>query len=78
MPTVIWEDGYRFFFYSNEGNEPRHIHVEKGEGAGKYWLDPVSLCYAHGFSRAQLARIRELVWKNADLFRRKWDNYFGH
>lgn len=31
MPTVLRVDGYRFFFYSNEGNEPPHIHVESGE-----------------------------------------------
>ncbi len=31
MPTVLLINGYRFFFFSNEGNEPRHIHVEKGD-----------------------------------------------
>jgi hypothetical protein len=32
MPTVLRIDGYRFFFFSNEGNEPVHIHVESGDG----------------------------------------------
>lgn len=31
MPTVLYFYGWRFFFYSNEGNEPIHIHAEKGE-----------------------------------------------
>jgi hypothetical protein len=31
MPTVLVVDGFRFFFFSNEGFEPPHIHVEKGD-----------------------------------------------
>ena len=31
MPTVLVVEGYRFFFFSNEGFEPPHIHVEKGD-----------------------------------------------
>ncbi|WP_422447088.1 DUF4160 domain-containing protein [Thermoanaerobacterium sp. DL9XJH110] len=27
MPTVLKEGKYRFFFFSNEGTEPPHIHV---------------------------------------------------
>jgi len=77
MPTIYWEDGFRFFFYSNEGNEPRHVHVEKGDGSGKYWLDPVILDGAHGFTRKQLSKIRQIVDANAEDFRRKWDEYFG-
>jgi hypothetical protein len=33
-------NGFRFFFYSAEGDEPPHIHVSKGEGDGKIWLEP--------------------------------------
>jgi len=35
MPTVLVVDGFRFFFWSNEGTEPPHIHVEKADAAGK-------------------------------------------
>jgi hypothetical protein len=40
MPTVLRADGFRFFFYANEGNEPAHIHVRKAEGEAKFWLTP--------------------------------------
>jgi len=30
MPTVLRIEGFRFHFYSDEGNEPPHIHVEYG------------------------------------------------
>ena len=34
MPTILRLEGYRFFFYSNEGSprEPPHVHVERGDG----------------------------------------------
>jgi hypothetical protein len=31
MPTVLCVKGWRLFFYSNEGNEPIHIHGQKGD-----------------------------------------------
>ena len=39
MPTILYIDGWRFFFYANERNEPIHIHVQKAEKECKYWLD---------------------------------------
>ncbi|MBQ7252826.1 MAG: DUF4160 domain-containing protein [Kiritimatiellae bacterium] len=29
MPTVLSQDGYRFYFFSNE-HEPMHVHVKCG------------------------------------------------
>ncbi|MGZ8545858.1 MAG: DUF4160 domain-containing protein, partial [Sulfuricurvum sp.] len=28
MPTLLREDGYRFFFFSDE-HLPKHVHIEK-------------------------------------------------
>jgi hypothetical protein len=36
MPTILREAGFRLFFYSNESNEPPHIHVEKADASAKY------------------------------------------
>jgi hypothetical protein len=41
MPTVLLIKGYRFFFFSNEGNEPVHIHVERAECYAKFWIEPL-------------------------------------
>ncbi|MGQ9799786.1 MAG: DUF4160 domain-containing protein [Ignavibacterium sp.] len=30
MPTILFINGWRFFFYSNEMNEPIHIHFQNG------------------------------------------------
>jgi hypothetical protein len=40
MPTVLRVGGYRFFFYSREGKEPAHVHVEQAERYAKFWLNP--------------------------------------
>ena len=40
MPVVFRYKGYRFFFFSNEGDplEPMHIHVRRGEATAKLWV----------------------------------------
>ena len=43
MPTVMTVSGFRFFFYSMEGSEPAHIHVERDQSTAKFWLDSVQL-----------------------------------
>ncbi len=30
MPAIFRLDGYRFYFYSHEPDEPPHVHVDKG------------------------------------------------
>lgn len=77
MPTVIIKDGFRFFFFSNEGLEPPHIHVELAEGYAKYWLDPIVLAFSVGFNSRQLSRIRNLVVENQELFIHAWHDYFN-
>lgn len=48
MPTVLRVGTYRFFFYSTDGDEPEHIHVERDDNLAKFWLDPVRLEKAAG------------------------------
>lgn len=35
VPTVHREAGYVFYFYAEEGIEPPHVHVDKGDGTAK-------------------------------------------
>ena len=78
MPTVLRVSGFRFFFYSLEGSEPSHIHVEHGENVAKFWLDPVSVAESHGFRSHELNRIRAVVIENRSKFQEAWNAHFGH
>ena len=42
MPTILRIGPYRFHFYSDESEEPPHIHIRSGDGDCKFWLNPVS------------------------------------
>ena len=77
MPTVLKIAGLRFFFYSNEGSEPHHIHVEQGDNAAKFWLLPVELANSYGFSAKEINKIRTLVVENQETFIKYWDEYFN-
>ena len=76
MPTVLRVDGFRFFFYSKEGNEPAHVHVEQQDNEAKFWLSPVSLVWNAGFNTAALTRLHALVRANQTLFLEKWNEHF--
>jgi Domain of unknown function (DUF4160) len=77
VPTVLQAEGFRFFFYSNEGTEPPHIHVERGDGFAKFWLEPVSLAASKDLKSAELKRARLLVIEHRFVFAEKWREYFG-
>jgi len=76
VPTVLREQGFRFFFYSNEGQEPPHVHVEKGDGEAKLWLQPVMLAHSTGFNRGELRTVRELVFEHQAAFVERWNEHF--
>lgn len=62
MPTVKEIPGpYRFFFYSFDCTEPRHVHIKCEKMICKFWLDPISLSQNHGYSPRELNRIRKLI-----------------
>jgi hypothetical protein len=77
MPTVLRLSGFRFFFYSLEGSEPSHIHVEHGDSVAKFWLNPVELAESHGFRAHELNRLRALVIEQRSTFMEAWNAHFG-
>jgi hypothetical protein len=77
MPTLLRLNGFRFFFYSNENNEPIHVHVNKADANGKIWLEPsISIEYLSGFTKSEEREILEIVDANVDNFKNKWNEYF--
>jgi hypothetical protein len=77
MPEVLRVRGYRFFFFSREGHEPRHIHVEQAERYAKFWLNPIELVEARGFRGPELRELYSIIEEHRDKFIVAWDEHFG-
>lgn len=75
MPTILREQGYEFFFYSNERKEPAHIHVWGQRGTAKFWLKPVSLASSRGLRSHDLSELQRIVVRERDLFEEKWHEH---
>ncbi len=65
MPTVLRWNGYRFFFYSADGDEPPHIHVVKGDCEAKIWLNDGDVAINLGFAARDLREIVRKIRKDA-------------
>jgi hypothetical protein len=77
MPTVARIGPYRLFFYSADGAEPPHIHVERDAGIAKYWLSPVRLARSRRFSARELREIERMLAAEAPSLLEAWHEYFG-
>jgi hypothetical protein len=78
MPTLLRRGPYRFFIYSNENNEPPHIHIQRERALAKFWLKPVRLANANGFSGVEIRNLQRLVTKNNTQLLEAWNDYFKH
>jgi hypothetical protein len=76
MPVVLRIRGFKFYFYANEGDEPPHIHVDKGGATAKLWLSPFRWEYANGFSPAQQKMIKEIIRQHHAELMAKWHEFF--
>ncbi|MEO5857961.1 MAG: DUF4160 domain-containing protein [Pyrinomonadaceae bacterium] len=80
MPVVFVLYGFRFFFYSNEGDprEPVHIHVRKDRNLAKFWLEPeVRLAGSSGFSAVELNRISKIINTRRIEIAEAWNEHFN-
>lgn len=77
MPTVLRSNGYRFFFYSADGDEPAHVHVVKGDCEAKVWLSDGAVALNLGFSARDLREIVRNTREQRDAFLEAWNDYFA-
>lgn len=76
MPSVLRVGPYRFFFYSNESNEPPHIHVREDDREAPFWLTPVHLAFNHGFRARDLDSVETLVARYRNDLLEAWNESF--
>jgi Domain of unknown function (DUF4160) len=75
MPTVLRVGPYRFHFYSDEKNEPPHIHVRSSNGESKFWLDPVAMAKNRGLAPHALREIERIIYENLEFLREKYNEF---
>ncbi len=77
MPTVLRWKGYRFYFFSNEGCEPPHVHIDEGGCSAKVWLSPVAAARVIGYSAKEMAETLGKVSEERIGLLETWNGYFG-
>lgn len=84
MPTLFEIYGYKIYFWSNEGNEPVHVHISKGKqtaDATKIWLPPESNpVLVHNNSKIpqkDLKRLLKSIALNREIIIARWYDYFN-
>ena len=82
MPTVLTLGPYRFHFFSEEGNEPPHIHIRFEGNDCKFWLNPVASASNRGIPTHRLSsivyrlnEIERLVHEHRNLFIKKYNEH---
>src|SRR5712691_7927929 len=69
MPSVKGIAGpYRFYFYSFDCNEPKHVHVRRERMVCKFWLDPLALAQTMASppeSSTRFGRIFMSTWRTS-------------
>ncbi|ABQ29216.1 MULTISPECIES: DUF4160 domain-containing protein [Bacteria] len=77
MPVVFRHEGYRFYFYSHEPNEPPHVHIDRAEATAKLWLEPVALASNAGFSPRELGLLLRMTRDHQQTLLESWYGFFG-
>ena len=83
MPQVFVILGYIVYFWSNENDEPIHVHVCKGspqKDAIKVWITEDGPVLEHNKSKIpkkDLKRILAWIAMNDELIIKKWQFHFS-
>jgi len=79
MPTILFIMGWRFFFYSNERNEPIHIHAKKAEKECKYWLDVSAFeareAFSYGMGVRDKREVKKIIFEYFEFIESEWKRH---
>jgi hypothetical protein len=81
MPTILYVQGWRFYFYSNEGTEPMHVHAGKGDAECKYWIDSerfdIKEDFVYNCTPRLRREVRQIIFEHFDQIVAAWRDHFG-
>ena len=75
MPTILREGPYRYYFYSDEGKEPPHVHVRHDGCDCKFWLLPVIMAVNRGIPLHRLNEIERTIRQHQQFFIKKYHEH---
>jgi len=75
MPVIHRESGLVFRFFSNENQEPAHIHVYGQKGGMKVWLHSLAIAKIHKLPINDQRRGIEIVKTRQEQFLYEWNEF---
>jgi hypothetical protein len=80
MPTILLIAGWRIFFYSNESQEPIHVHAEKVEMEIKFWIDvenfEIKEAFSFNFTPQAKREIKKIIYEHFEYIVSEWNRHF--
>ncbi len=77
MAKIFEQDGYSFFFYSND-HPPIHVHVRRGGDEAGFVVEPkVELRESVGLNVRELSRAEDLIHNHLELIKQEWAKDLG-
>jgi hypothetical protein len=80
MPVIFHLEGWRFHFFSWEGQprEPAHVHVAKAGADAKLWLLPeVRFAYNRGLNPREQRWVLQVVNERRSEIEEAWNDFFA-
>ena len=84
LPNILELHGYKIYFWSNESNEPIHVHISKGIPKGnstKIWLTKTGGCVLANnnskIPKSDLTDIMKIISSNFLYIVAKWKTVYG-
>lgn len=83
LPNLFTVSGYKIYFWSNENNEPIHVHVAKGKpvpNGTKIWLTRAGGCIiannGSNISKKELNELMDFISAQFFLICAEWKKFF--
>ena len=79
MPTVLFKNGWRFFFFANEGDEPIHIHAMKADKSCKFMINEelveITLSKHKRMNNKDIKLVKEIIFENFNYIVESWKEF---
>ena len=83
MPSIFESYGYKIYFWSNENDEPIHVHISKGSlvaNSTKIWLTRTGGCILANNNKKKkkndLNKLIDIISKHYFLILSRWKEYY--